>query len=403
MTDTSFGFLCIATYFKGTAFLKALKEAGNRVYLVTAEKHRDKAWGNLDEIFYLPNPENTSQNLDQLIAGTAHLMRSRKIDRIVALDDFDVEKAALLRENFRIPGFGQTTARFFRDKLAMRVQAQEIGIKIPPFSSLFHDLNITEYLQTVDGPWVIKPRAEASATGIRKVHTLDHAWEVIHSLGENRHNFLIEQFKPGDVFHVDSLVQAGKVVFDCSSRYLSPPLEVSHEGGIFRSVTLQKNDADDKALKKMNEQILKTFGLENGASHTEIIKSKATGELIFLETSARVGGANLAEMVEFATGINLWREWAKLESALLKGEKYKIPKLVTHYAGIVISLSRFQFPDMSSFIEEEIVWKMQQEHHIGFIVKSAKQEKIVDLLENYTQRIFKEYHASAPSPNRPAS
>ncbi|MBC8109592.1 MAG: ATPase, partial [Verrucomicrobia bacterium] len=198
MKDTSFGFLCIATYFKGTVFLKALKDAGNRVYLVTTEKHRDKSWGNLDEIFYLPNPENTSQNLDQLIAGTAHLMRSRKIDRIIALDDFDVEKAALLRENFRVEGFGQTTARFFRDKLAMRVQAQKVGIKIPPFSSLFYDLRITEYLQTVEGPWVIKPRSEDSATGIRKVHTLDQAWEVIHSLGENRHNFLIEQFKPGD-------------------------------------------------------------------------------------------------------------------------------------------------------------------------------------------------------------
>ena len=43
-------------------------------------------------------------------------MRSKKIDRIVALDDFDVEKGAYLREHFQISGMGQTTARHFRDK-----------------------------------------------------------------------------------------------------------------------------------------------------------------------------------------------------------------------------------------------------------------------------------------------
>ncbi len=67
-------------------------------------------------------------------------MRTRKIDRVVALDDFDVEKAAILREHFRIPGMGQTTARYFRDKLAMRVQARDAGIKVPAFIGLFNDV-----------------------------------------------------------------------------------------------------------------------------------------------------------------------------------------------------------------------------------------------------------------------
>jgi hypothetical protein len=397
-------FLCIATYFKGTAFLKALKQAGNTVYLVTTKHLEHKPWGKefIDEIFYLESTENTSSNLDKLVAGLAYTLRSHKIDRIVALDDFDVEKGALLRETFRIPGMGQTTARFFRDKLAMRVKASESGIKIPPFSSLFNDLAITHYLQTVEGPWVIKPRAEASATGIKKVHTLDEAWQKIHELGDNRHNFLIEQFKPGDVYHVDTLTQDGKIIFKRCSRYLNTPMEVSHEGGIFRSMTVDFGSDDEKNLEKLNEQILKSFGLNNGASHTEIIKSKETGEFIFLETSCRVGGANLAEMVEASSGINLWAEWAKLESAQANALKYKLPKTENNYSGIIISLCQQHTPDISGFTDPEIVWKMEMEYHIGFILQSTNKDRIAELLDEYAERIFKYFHASAPVPDKPS-
>ena len=58
---------------------------------------------------------------------------------------------------------------------------------------------------------------------------------------------------------------------------------------------------------------MSAFGLVRGVAHTEFIKSHNDGQFYFLETAARVGGANIAEMVEAATGINLWSEWAKIE------------------------------------------------------------------------------------------
>jgi hypothetical protein len=60
-------------------------------------------------------------------------MKSNQVDAIVALDDYDVEKATYLRENLRIDGMGQTTGRYFRDKLAMRMRAKSCGISIPAF------------------------------------------------------------------------------------------------------------------------------------------------------------------------------------------------------------------------------------------------------------------------------
>lgn len=397
-------FLCICTYYKGVEFLKSCKAEGNTVYLLTNKKleNKDWPWESIDETFYLDNIDNTFDTYSNIIKGLAHLMRTKKIDRIVALDDFDVEKGALAREHFRIPGMGQTTARYFRDKLAMRVQALSAGINVPPFSPLFNDVDITEYLNTTSAPWVIKPRSEASAAGIRKVHSFQEAWDTIHSLGEERHNFLIEQFKPGDVYHIDALTVDGKVIFSRCSQYLNTPFEVAHGGGIFRSVTVEHGSKDEKALKKVNEQVMKAFGMKFSASHTEAIKCHEDGKFYFLETASRVGGANLAEMVEYSSGINLWREWAKIETAVATGGTYELPPIDDYYSGIIISLSSHQWPDYSPFNDPEIVWKMNDEYHIGLIVRSKNRERVMELMEKYALMIRDlGYHASAPAPDKP--
>ena len=405
--STPLSILCIASFFKGEDFMRGAKEAGCIVYLVTSSQLRHAEWPreSLDDIFFVDDIDGVKGhwNMQEVIGGLAWLMRTKPIDRIVSLDDFDVEKGAELREHFRIPGMGQTTCRYFRDKLAMRMKAKELGIRVPQFNSLFNDNDVNHYLDTVAAPWLIKPRGEASATGIKKAHSKTEAWEIINALGDNRHKCLIEQFRPGDVYHADALSQDGKVIFCRVSRYLSTPMEVAHGGGVFRSMTVEFDSDDDKRIQKLNVDVLHAFGLNYSASHTEYIKDRETGEFFFLETSSRVGGANLAEMVEYSSGINLWREWAKLEVAVAKDEKYNLPKIRKDYAGIVVSLSRHQHPDSSGFVDNEITWRMKKEYHIGLIVQSKNQQKVLELLDNYTERIFSDYHASAPVPNKPTN
>ena len=395
-------FLCIATFHKGQDFLKACKALGNTVYLLTDQKlaHADWPRDSIDEIFYLSSPSNTPDDLEKMLTGLAHVMRSRRIDRVVALDDFDVEKGALIRETFRIDGMGQTTARYFRDKLAMRTRAAAAGIRVPAFSPIFHDETVTHFLQTTEAPWLIKPRSEASATGITKVHSLDEAWAVIHALGDSRHQYLIECFKPGRVYHVDSLSLEGKAVFTRVSQYVATPMEVAHGGGVFRTATLPDDMPEVSQLRQFNNAVLDAFGMRYSASHSEYIRGDHDGELYFLETACRVGGAHIAEMVEAASGVNLWREWAKLETAVARNEHYVPPIEESYQAGLIVSLTRQQWPDMSLFTEEEICWRMNREHHIGLIVRSADRTRILTMLDEYMNRIYEGFHASAPVPNK---
>ena len=403
MNTSPLYFLCVSRFFKGGAFLEACHRAGNKVFLLTSTKHKQESWPweALEDVYYMEEDVHGNWNMQHVLEGLAHKMRQIKFDRLVALDDFDVENTAQLREHFRIPGMGATTSRYFRDKLAMRIKAQEAGIPVPSFTSLFHDADISRYTEEVPAPWLIKPRSAASARGIRKIHDIGMLWAELEQLGSERHHYLLEKFAPGDVYHVDALSLGGKQLFTRVSRYLDTPMEVSQGGGIFRSHTVALGSEDDVQLQAMNTQVMQAFGMNYSASHTEFIKGRADGQYYFLETASRVGGAHLAEMVEAASGINLWAEWANIEIAVCRGESYQLPPIKDLFAGIVVSLSRYEYPDTSSFSEEEIVWRMNKKWHIGLIVQSSKHERVQELLETYTQRIAKDFHASLPPEEEP--
>ena len=393
--------LCLASYEKGHRFLDEARRQGCRVLLLTSLSLEHKWPAELyDDIFYMPDKE-FEWNLQHMLQGVNHLARRERIDRIVPLDDFDLEKAALLREHLRIPGLGETATRFFRDKLAMRMRAAESGIRVPVFTSTAHYQNITDFLEIVPPPWVLKPRLMAGAMGIHKCHSKEQVWEIVHSLGDEQSFFVLEQFVPGDIFHVDSIWFGGEVVFAIASAYGTPPLEVATGGGIFTTETLEAGSEIDLGLRQLNETVLRAFGLRDGVSHTEFIRAHSDGALYFLETSARVGGANIADLIEAASGVNMWAEWAKVEVAAARGCAYCVAEQPRQQAGLLVSLAHQEWPDTSSFNEPELVWRMNKKHHVGFIVKSPQRQRVAELLKLYTDRVRRDYHASAPPRKKP--
>ena len=394
--------LCIASYEKGQRFIQQAKQSGCRVFLLTSLSLKEKAafpLDSLDEIFYMPDEEN-EWNLQDMLFAVSHLCRTTQIDRIVPLDDFDLEKAALLREHLRIPGMGESATRYFRDKLAMRMLASQNGIAVPEFTSTINYQRITQFVQTVPGPWVLKPRLLAGAIGIKKYHHAQEVWDRIHSLGDEQSFFVLERFIPGDIFHVDSIWWQGRMMYAVTSAYGTPPLDVTHGGGIFTTRLLERESELDQGLRRLNEKVLSTFNLQNGVSHTEFIRAHENGRLYFLETSARVGGANISDLIEAATGINMWAEWAKIEVAPVCGSDYVLPQPRNDYAGLLVSLARQEWPDTSWFSEPELVWRLNKRHHVGFIVKSDSYARVGELLEEYTDRVRADYHASAPARER---
>ena len=164
-------------------------------------------------------------------------------------------------------------------------------------------------------PWVLKPRSQAAAIGIKKIASADELWRIVDALGDAQADYVLEQFVPGDVYHVDSLVFDRRIVFAAASRYGTPPMAVAHEGGIFVTRTLADDDRDERRAEGDQRAASSTRSAWCAASRTRNSSAATTARCTFLETSARVGGAFIVDVVEAATGVNLWREWAKIEIA----------------------------------------------------------------------------------------
>jgi biotin carboxylase len=391
MTQT---ILCLSSYFKGAAFLQACKEAGLHVILATNDKNKDEPWPReyIDEFFHMPDLGKRPD----IVHAVAYLARSRQIDLMVALDDFDVETVAHLREHFRLPGMGDSLARNFRDKLAMRTTARNAGLRVPEFTGVFNYDALREFMERVPPPWLLKPRSEASSMGIKKIQHTDELWPILDSLGDQQSFFVMEQFVAGDVYHVDGLMDQGEVLFSMAHKYAQPPLSIYAGGGVFITRSLDRESDESGALIELNQQVLKAMGLVRGATHSEYIKSQGDGQLYFLENAARVGGANIAECVDYASGVNLWREWARIEIANLRGEPYQLPQTHPGYAGIINCLAHQEWPDLSAYADPEIVWRMNKRYHAGLIVASPEAARVESLLNHYAERFAHDFLAVMP-------
>jgi len=209
--DRPITILCVSSYEKGQEFLRTCKSLGCGVLLLTVEKFRHATWPReaIDEMFFMP-PELPIRDL---IHAVSYAARTRHIDRIVALDEFDMENVAALREHLRLPGMGLTKVRYFRDKLAMRMQAREAGIRVPEFSAVLNYDDLREFMQRVPEPWLLKPRAQASGIGMKKIQAAEELWPWLDLLGDQQSEYLLEQFIPGSVFHIDSVVSERAVLF----------------------------------------------------------------------------------------------------------------------------------------------------------------------------------------------
>ena len=395
--------VCIASEQKGNEFLDECQTAGWHVTLITRKKLLDEpwVWTALNDVKTVDDNASPAE----YIRAVTNVAGARKIDRLVGLDEFDVTTAARTREHLQLGGMSSSHALRFRDKLSMRNIAHAAGIACPEFTGVFNQDEINAFLDRVPSPWIVKPRFEVSAFGIRKCETKEHVWQVLKDL-DKRNNwrdhpsqFVLEKFIVGNVFHVDSIVDGGKVLACGVSKYGTPPFSVTHYGGVFTTSIVSYKAKERKELEKLNQQLLSAFKYERGVSHAEFLQSAEDGKFYLLEVACRVGGAYIANALEHACNFNLWREWAKLEMSSPEAP-YKLPKLRKEFAGVALALANQDQPDTSHYDDAEIVYRVTKPKHVGLIFHSPKEKRVSELLSVYTERITIDFLAVVPAKER---
>lgn len=391
--------LCLTHFFKGQRLLETFKELGCKIILMGMAQVQDRPWPPelVDEKYFFED----FTDLPGLLNAITYLASDHKIDLVVPLEEYSIETASHVRAHLGLPGLDDGVTRRCRDKLSMRIVAKKAGIPVPEFSPFINRAAVADFLSKVTGPWMIKPRSEGGSVQIHKKHHAQEVWDLFEELGDRRANHLIEAFVPGQVYHVDSIIYKGKLLLVNVGQYGTPPFDVWHGGGVFSSRTVPPEHVLFDRLVDLNEKIIKAIGVKQGVNHVEFL---GLGEqAYFLELGARVAGSNLDRLTTAATGIDLFKESARLELHWLEGLKpYKLPKTFRKEAGIILCLSHDEHPDPAFFHEiEEVVWTLHRDHHAGCVVASSSSARIDELVATIREDLAQNYLAIMPATDKP--
>jgi biotin carboxylase len=394
MLDAFERFLCISSEETGHEFLRQCTQMGVKPTLLTLDILRDGAWPReaLEDLTTMP----AGLNREQILNTVSWMARGRRYDRVVALDESDLETAAQIREHWRIPGMGTTTASCYRDKLAMRVIARAFGCLVPEFCRVLNYDELRDFMGRVPAPWLLKPRTGASKAGTQRIEEPEQLWRALDELGDRQSRYVLEQLVPGDVFLVDSIVSECEVKFSVVHQIGHPSTQSMYEDGLFTARTVDRGHRDWKELTAMNNGVAPLLGMVRGVAHARYIRAHADGRCYFLEVAARVGGAFNYDLVEVATGVNLWREWARQEVCELRGETYVLPEIFESYAGSVLWPAQTGEGETAAFDDPEIVTRIKSGRHVGLIVRATRPERVKQLLEKYSVEFERRFSASMP-------
>ena len=261
------------------------------------------------------------------------------------------------------------------------------------------------YMATVPAPWLLKPRTSASALGIRKIHEPEQLWRALDELGDRQSHFILEHFVPGEIFHVDSIVSEGKVVFSAVHQYGRPPMQVMHEGGVFTTRTVDRAGSDWKELTAFNAALAPATGL-GARRHACRVHQGARRRASSISSRSRRGSAGPSSPTwcEASTGMNLWREWARIESGepARRGVRACRPSRRSTPEACCAS-RKPPSPIRAAFNAPEIVHRMKKHHHAGLIVRSDRAERVAELLEDYSAQFAQMFLASMPPPEKPTA
>lgn len=290
--------MCLATQADGAPLLEELARLGCRVTLLVVEACRDAAWphGCLHGLETMPG----GMTFTQIANTVTYLARTRRFARILALDASSVETAAALRELMRIPGMGQTTARYVTDRLAMRQRASTRGVRVPAFTATFQDEDLHAFAENVPAPWRLTPREISAVQEGDTLYRAEELWAAMEALGDARSNFFVEQAVVGERCFVEGVAAYGKVA------------DVA-------VVPAAKTRRQEREIAAIYGDVVSVFGLTRGPCGATFLRSSARGSLYFLEMTAvplEPGARDAAK----TTGRNPWVEWARVEVAAMRGE-----------------------------------------------------------------------------------
>ncbi|MFI6048905.1 acetyl-CoA carboxylase biotin carboxylase subunit family protein [Streptomyces violascens] len=228
------------------------------------------------------------------------LARERPFTHIVTDNEYDLERAARMRESMGIPGQSTRSALSFRDKAVMKEVASRT-VPTAAFARLDSVVELTGFIAEFGYPVVVKPVKQGGSRDISVLRGEDDL--VAFSRTPWREDLMVEEFVEGQMYHVDAVLGDG-FRFVASSRYLRSCLGV-FSGENSGSLQLHPEDAFAKRLEEFFDRTLDAFEVPpTSAYHLEVFHTP-DDELVLCEIASRVGGDRIPALTRATYGVDL--------------------------------------------------------------------------------------------------
>ncbi|AJT63807.1 hypothetical protein T261_2122 [Streptomyces lydicus] len=228
------------------------------------------------------------------------LARDKPFTHLVTDNEYDLERAARIREDLGIPGQSQASARSFRDKAVMKEVAGRT-VATARFARLASITDLTGFIGKHAYPIVVKPVKQG---GSRDISVLRDEEDLLaFSRRPWREDLMVEEFIEGPMYHVDAVLADG-YRFVASSRYLRSCLGV-FSGRNNGSLQLRPDDPFARRLEEFLDRVLEAFDTPDvSAYHLEVFHTP-DDELVLCEIASRVGGDRIPALTRATYGVDL--------------------------------------------------------------------------------------------------
>jgi biotin carboxylase len=258
--------------------------------------------------------ENYDLN-DAVELRAVQLHAQYRFTQVVAMWEFDLARAARLRERFGFAGQNVASATVYRDKAVMKDAASAAGVGVTPYRRIESALDLIDFVAEHGLPVVVKPRNGGASLGIRIVRTPDEL-EALLAAGlrpnmESIPDLMVEKYVDGLLYHCDGIVLEGRLVVTWPALYYNDSLSFSEDRPLGSAIL-----APDHRLRKRLQNLVRTI-IANFATpfattfHCEIFHKADTDELLLCEIASRTGGNRVADMFKLGFGIDGNRGWVR--------------------------------------------------------------------------------------------
>lgn len=270
--------------------------------------------------------------------------------RIASSSEYDVIRAATLRDRYEVCGQDLASALAYRDKLRMREASAAAAIKVPRFRAVRSVAEVIEFAEDAGFPVVVKPRFGMGAGGIHVVTAGDdvrHLSELGKAL-EHEPAVLAEQYVNGPLYHVDGVALDGKVIHSWPSRYSGGALDEVSRGAPRASVMLASSAPERPLLQDFAARVVSAFpGARASFGFHMEAWIDATGAPVLCEIASRAGTETIVAAYQLAFGLNLFEASYRAQAGLPlpSGEPAAAPRLYTGWVTFLAGRGVFAPPD----------------------------------------------------------